>query len=147
MINLSNLKPPKGAKKGTKRIGRGQGSGWGGTAGKGNKGQRARSGGSKGAGFEGGQMPLQRRLPKRGFVNPDHIVYRIVKVGDLARFSAGAVVDQKAMIEAGLVRSEKELVKILADGEIGVSLTVKAHKWSRAAEQKIADAGGSLQKL
>jgi len=147
MITLSNLKPPAGAKKNRKRIGRGQGSGHGGTAGKGHKGQRARSGGTKKLGFEGGQMPLQRRIPKRGFRSLHKEFYQLVKVGDLAVFPAGTLVDLGKMVEAGLIKNSREKVKILADGEIGVSLTVKAHAWSRTASQKIANAGGSLERL
>ena len=146
-MNLSDLKPPKGARKNRKRIGRGPGSGTGKTSGSGHKGQRARPSGNVRPGFEGGQMPLSRRLPKFGFWNPFRTEYTVVNVAALAkRFTKGATVDPASLLEAGMVRS-KHPVKILAAGELDVALTVKAHKFSKAAQAKIEAAGGSVEVL
>src|SRR2546421_4315844 len=128
-MSLSNLRPPKGAKHAKKRIGRGQGSGQGKTAGRGHKGAQSRSGYHFKRGFEGGQMPLHRRVPKRGFHNPFRVEYEVVNLDTLAaRFDGGAVVTPELLREHGLVHGAKVLVKILARGEIGKALTVRAHK-------------------
>ena len=144
-MDLSNLKPAIGSTKNRKRIGRGQGSGTGKTAGKGHKGQKARSGGSIKAGFEGGQMPMHRRLPKRGFTSLNKKVYVLVNLGDLETFEAGSVVDLEAMGKAGLIKKLQDGVKILGDGEITKALTVQAHKFSKSALEKIAAAGGKAE--
>ena len=146
-MDLSRLKPPKGAKHVSKRIGRGQGSGQGKTAGRGHKGAQSRSGYSRKRGFEGGQMPLHRRVPKRGFHNPFRVEYAVVNLDDLAaRFAAGAVVTPE-MLRAERLVTTKQPIKVLARGEIAVALTVKAHKFSGKAAEKIAAAGGSAETL
>lgn len=146
-MNLSDLKPPKGARKNRKRVGRGPGSGLGKTSGSGHKGQRSRTSGNVRPGFEGGQMPLSRRLPKFGFWSPFRTEYTVVNVGDLAkRFKDGDTVDPAALKKAGMVRA-KLPVKILATGDLTVKLTVKAHKFSKAATKKIEGAGGSVEIL
>ena len=146
-MDLSNLKPAAGSTKNRKRIGRGPGSGAGKTSGKGHKGQNARSGGGVKPGFEGGQMPLQRRLPKRGFTSLNKKVYALVNLRDLDAFDAGAVVDVEALGKAGLISGVKDGVKILADGEISKALTVQAHKFSKSAAEKIEAAGGKAEVL
>jgi len=145
MTTLGNLKAPKGARKNNKRVGRGEGSGHGKTSCRGNKGQLARSGGQARPGFEGGQTPLQRRLPKRGFVNPTRTEYQIVNVSDLARFEPGSTVDAKALQGKGIVHSSKLLIKVLGNGEVSISLTVKADKFSASAREKIEKAGGKAE--
>jgi len=144
-MDLSNLQPAIGSTKNRKRLGRGPGTGQGKTAGKGHKGQKARSGGSIKAGFEGGQMPLQRRLPKRGFTALAKKVYALVNLHDLAQFEAGSVIDLEALGKAGLINQVYDGVKILGDGELTVALTVKAHKFSKSAAEKIAAAGGQAE--
>ena len=145
-MNLSDLKPPKGAKHAKKRVGRGQGSGTGVTSGRGDKGQKSRSGYHHKRGFEGGQMPLQRRVPKRGFFNPFRVEYAVVNLDTLAdRFEAGTEVTPELLRERRLVRSNAKLVKILARGDIETALTVKAHKFSQKASEKIAAAGGQTE--
>lgn len=144
-MKLSDLRPPKGATSAKKRIGRGQGSGLGQTSGRGHKGLRARSGGGTKPGYEGGQMPLQRRLPKRGFVNAFRKEYAIVHVKDLNRFDAGSVVDVAVLRAAGLVKQGADGVKLLADGDVDRPLTVKIDKASRAAAGKVTAAGGTLE--
>lgn len=146
-MDLSNLKPAPGSTKNRKRIGRGPGSGTGKTSGKGHKGQNARSGGGVKPGFEGGQMPLQRRIPKRGFVSRNKKVYNLVNLRDLEAFEAGTVVDLEQYGKAGLVSGVKDGIKILADGELTKSLTVYAHKFSKTAAQKIEAAGGKVEVL
>lgn len=146
-MDLSNLQPAPGSTKNKKRIGRGPGSGAGKTAGKGHKGQKARSGGSIKPGFEGGQMPLQRRLPKRGFTSLAKKVYSLVNLRDLDQFESGSIVDLETLGQAGLVRDIKDGVKILADGELSKALTVQAHKFSKAAAEKIEAAGGKAEVL
>ncbi len=144
-MNLSHLAPAPGSTKKRKRIGRGPGSGHGKTSGKGHKGRGARSGGNTPPGYEGGQMPLQRRLPKRGFHNPFREEYSVVNVGQLdAGFEAGAVVDAEALRARGLVRNRRR-IKILADGTLTKSLTVKADKFSATAKQKLEAAGGNAE--
>jgi large subunit ribosomal protein L15 len=146
-MDLSNLQPALGSHRNRKRIGRGHGSGTGKTAGKGHKGQKARSGGSVKAGFEGGQMPLQRRLPKRGFNSLNRVEYALVNLRDLDLFEAGSVVDIEALGKAGLIGQLKDGVKILGDGELSKALTIKAHKFSKSAQEKIAAAGGTAEVL
>src|SRR5687767_3858348 len=144
---LSRLSPPVGAVKEKRRIGRGIGSGWGKTAGKGQKGQKAR-GTMKRLGFQGGQMPLQRRLPKIGFNNHNFATrFAPVNVGDLELFEAGAVVDESALRKARLVRGRWDGVKLLADGEIAKKLTLKVDKISAAAKEKVEKAGGTVELL
>jgi large subunit ribosomal protein L15 len=146
-MDLSNLKPAPGSTKNRKRIGRGPGSGTGKTSGKGHKGQNARSGGGVKPGFEGGQMPLQRRLPKRGFTSLNRKVYALVNLRDLDQFEAGSVVDLEALGKAGLIRGVKDGVKVLAEGKLSKALTVQAHKFSKTAAEKIEAAGGKAEVL
>jgi large subunit ribosomal protein L15 len=147
-MDLSNLKPPKGAKHAKKRIGRGQGSGNGKTAGRGHKGAKSRSGFKFKRGFEGGQMPLHRRVPKRGFHNPFRVEYEVVNLDTLAeRFEAGTVVTLELLLEHGLVSGGKHLVKVLGRGDIAKALTVRAHKFSGKAAEKIAAAGGAAEAI
>jgi large subunit ribosomal protein L15 len=146
-MDLSNLQPAFGSTKNRKRLGRGHGSGTGKTAGKGHKGQKARSGGSIKAGFEGGQMPLQRRLPKRGFTPLSKKVYSLVNLRDLDVFEAGSVVDLAAFGKAGLVKEVLDGIKVLGDGELTKALTVQAHKFSKSAQAKIEAAGGKVEVL
>ena len=147
-MDLSDLKPPKGAKHPKKRIGRGQGSGNGKTAGRGHKGAKSRSGFKFKRGFEGGQMPLHRRVPKRGFHNPFRVEYEVVNLDTLgARFEAGTVVTLELLAEQRLISSTKKLLKVLGRGEIGKALTVRAHKFSGKAAEKIAAAGGATEQL
>ncbi len=142
---LNELKPVQGARHARKRIGRGIGSGNGKTAGKGNKGQNARSGGGVRPGFEGGQLPLFQRLPKRGFHNVNRVEYSVVNVEDLNIFEENAVVDIEALKEAGLVKKLNDGVKILGDGELTKKLTVKANKFSAKAKEVIEKAGGTVE--
>ena len=144
-MKLSELRPAKGAKSASKRVGRGKGSGLGRTAGRGDKGMGSRSGRGMRPGYEGGQMPLQRRLPKRGFHNPFRKEYSIVNVGDLNRFEAGSVVDFDALRAAGIVKNVRDGVKLLGDGEVNRAVTVKVDKASREAARKVAAAGGTLE--
>ena len=147
-MDLSNLKPPKGAKHAKKRIGRGQGSGQGKTAGRGHKGAKSRSGFKFKRGFEGGQMPLHRRVPKRGFHNPFRIEYDVINLDALAaKFDAEAVVTPELLREHGLVPRGARPVKVLARGDIGKKLTVRAHKFSGKAAEKIAAAGGTAEAI
>ena len=147
-MSLNNLRPPKGAKHAKKRIGRGQGSGNGKTAGRGHKGAKSRSGYKFKRGFEGGQMPLHRRVPKRGFHNPFRVEYDVINLDTLAeRFDAGAVITPDSLREAGLLAGGKRLVKVLARGEISKALTVRVHKFSGKAAEKIAAAGGLAEAL
>ena len=146
-MDLSNLKPPKGATRNRKRVGRGPGSGLGTTAGRGSKGAQSRSGYKQKRGFEGGQMPLHRRLPKRGFFNLFRVEYAVVNLDDLAaRFAAGAVVTPEVLRAERLVTT-KQPIKVLARGDLAVALTVKAHKFSGKAAEKIQAAGGSVETL
>ena len=144
-MQLNKLQASPGAIKARKRLGRGTGSGHGGTSTRGNKGQRCRSGRRIGRGFEGGQMPLQRRMPKRGFLNFSRQEFAIVHLGDLGVFEAGAVVDLGAMKKAGLVRKHADRVKVLSDGEPGKALTVRAQGFSQKAKEKIEAAGGKAE--
>ena len=144
-MKLHELSPVEGSKKDSKRIGRGHGSGWGKTSGKGHKGQKARSGGGVRIGFEGGQMPLMRRIPKRGFNNIFATKYAIINVSDLNRFNDGDVVGVTELIAAGLVKKEYDGVKVLGNGDITVKVTVKAAKFSKSAVEKIEKAGGKTE--
>jgi len=145
-MELHNLHPAPGAKRPRKRVGRGPGSGNGKTAGRGHKGQKSRSGYSRRYGFEGGQMPLVRRIPKRGFTNIFRVEFQVVNLRDLERvFADGDTVSPEEMIEKGLVRAGKRLVKVLADGELSKKLTVRAHKFSASARVGIEKAGGSCE--
>lgn len=144
MLKLNNLSPNEGSKKNRKRVGRGHGSGLGKTSGRGHKGARSRSGYSIAPGFEGGQMPLHRRLPKRGFTNIFKTEYNIVSLSDLDSFEAGATVDKQALVDAGLVDGVSQ-IKVLANGQITKAVTVDVDKVSKGAAQKITDAGGSVK--
>ena len=146
-MRIGTLKPAEGSRKSVKRLGRGIGSGLGKTSGKGHKGQWARSGGGVRPGFEGGQMPLTRRLPKRGFNNHFRKVYAIVNVNVLANFEANAVVDYETLYCAGLIKEVKNAVglKVLGSGELKVALTVKANKFSAQAKEEIQKAGGTAE--
>ncbi|MGH9385558.1 MAG: 50S ribosomal protein L15 [Vicinamibacterales bacterium] len=145
---LNNLKPARGAKHAKKRVGRGPGSGNGKTAGRGNKGAQSRSGYSYKRGFEGGQMPLHRRVPKRGFNNIFRTEYDIVNLDQLeARFDAGATVTPEALREAGLVSDRQSRIKVLGRGDITKALTVHAHKFSGSAAEKLAGAGGKAEAI
>lgn len=143
-MKLHELSPAPGSAKGAFRKGRGHGSGNGKTAGKGHKGQKARSGGVR-PGFEGGQMPLQRRIPKRGFNNIFATIYATVNVGDLNQFEDGAVVDEKAIVEAGLLKKTHAGVKILGNGELTKKLSVSVKAYSKSAKEKIEQAGGKAE--
>jgi large subunit ribosomal protein L15 len=145
---LNNLRPPKGMKHAKKRIGRGQGSGNGKTAGRGHKGAKSRSGFTFKRGFEGGQMPLHRRVPKRGFHNPFRVAYEVVNLDTLGlKFEAGTVITPDLLREHGLVPGGKALVKILGRGDVGKALTVRAHKFSGKAAEKIQAAGGTAEAI
>jgi large subunit ribosomal protein L15 len=144
---LSNLKPPRGSRHRKVRVGRGMGSKLGKTAGAGNKGQQSRRGYSRRAGFEGGQMPLHRRLPKRGFNSPFPKTFAVVNVESLNAFSTGDTVTPESLAGRGLVRAMRDGVKILGDGELNVALTVRAHKFSKSAVEKIEKAGGKVEVL
>jgi large subunit ribosomal protein L15 len=147
-MDLSSLKAPEGAVKNRKRVGRGNASGQGGTAGKGHKGQKARSGGKVRIGFEGGQMPLSRRLPKRGFYNPFREKYTAVNIMDLRRkFKKGDTVDEGALLNSGIIRKKGENFKILAKGDIDFPIILKVKKISQAAKNKITAAGGSVEEV
>ena len=146
-VNLSNLKPPRGSRHRKVRVGRGMGSKLGRTAGKGNKGQKSRKGYSRRPGFEGGQMPLRRRIPKRGFHNPSHFEYAVVNVETLNAFQAGETVTPELLIATGLIREARAAIKVLGDGELNAALTVRAHKFSKSAEEKITRAGGKVEIL
>lgn len=146
-MQLNTLKPAVGATRDRKRIGRGPGSGHGKTATKGHKGQKARSGGSIKPGFEGGQMPMQRRLPKRGFEPLSRKEFVVINVSQLDLFDAGTVVDTAAIIARGLASNIRDGIKILAKGRITKALTVKAHKFSAAAREQIIAAGGSVEEI
>ena len=142
-MSLNNLRPPKGAKHPRKRVGRGMGSGHGKTASRGSKGAKSRSGFRFKRGFEGGQMPLHRRVPKRGFHNPFRVEYAVVNLDTLGEvFDAGSEVTPELLRERGLVRKARVPVKVLGRGDIAKKLTVRAHKFSGSAAQKIAAAGG-----
>ncbi|MFZ5468055.1 MAG: 50S ribosomal protein L15 [Myxococcota bacterium] len=147
MSTLHTLKAPHNSRHRKKRVGRGQGSGLGKTAGRGGKGQKARTGNMHFEGFEGGQSPLQRRLPKFGFNSPNRVRYAVVNVADLERFGAGAVVDAAALRSAGLVKGVWDGIKVLGEGALTKKLTVKANKFSAKAKESITAKGGSVEEL
>ena len=144
-MKLHELKPAVGSRKERNRVGRGIGSGNGKTAGKGHKGQNARSGGGVRPGFEGGQNPLFRRLPKRGFTNINRKEYAIVNLDALNRFENGSEVTPELLLETGVVSNAKAGIKVLGNGTLNVKLTVKAHKFSASAKEAIENAGGSIE--
>jgi large subunit ribosomal protein L15 len=144
---LSNLKPARGSRHRKVRVGRGMGSKLGKTSGAGNKGQQSRRGYSRRAGFEGGQMPLHRRLPKRGFSSPNPTEFAVVNVETLNAFSAGETVTPESLADKGIIRAKRDGIKVLGDGELKVALTVRAHAFSKSAEEKIARAGGKAEIL
>jgi large subunit ribosomal protein L15 len=144
---LSNLKPPRGSRHRKVRVGRGMGSKLGKTSGAGNKGQQSRRGYSRRPGFEGGQMPLHRRLPKRGFSQPFSKAFAVVNVESLNVFGAGDTVTPESLLGVGIVRAKRDGVKVLGNGELKVALTVRAHAFSKSAEEKIAKAGGKVEIL
>jgi large subunit ribosomal protein L15 len=146
-MELSNLKPKKGARHAKRRVGRGPGSGHGKTSGRGEKGQKSRSGYSRMLGFEGGQMPLHRRLPKRGFTNIFKREYAVVNLADLERFDDGATVDEGTLRQARLVKGRYDGVKILGVGKLSKKLTVVATKFSASARKQIEAAGGTCQEI
>lgn len=144
-VNLSNLRPPRGSRHRKVRVGRGIGSKLGKTAGKGNKGQKSRKGYSRRPGFEGGQMPLHRRIPKRGFRNPFGREFAVVNVETLNLFPAGETVTPELLVAAGIVRDVRGGIKILGDGELNVKLAVRAQAFSKSAQEKITRAGGTVE--
>lgn len=146
-MKIHELKPPKGAVTKRKRVGRGPGSGHGKTSCRGHKGANSRSGGGVRAGFEGGQMPLQRRLPKWGFFNLFRKEYVILNVRDLVRFEQGSVVDLKALVTSGLIKSTSTPIKLLGEGTITYPLTLKVHAYSKSAKEKIEAAGGKVETI
>ncbi len=147
-MKLHELSPTPGSKKSSKRVGRGDSSGLGKTAGRGEKGQKSRTGAALRPFFEGGQTPLFRRLPKRGFNSPDHIFYQLVNLDVLeANFDAGSVVDAEVLRQKGLLGKNKLMLKVLANGEVTKALVVKAHKFSQTARAKIEAAGGKCEEI
>jgi large subunit ribosomal protein L15 len=146
-MELNTIKPAIGSTRDRKRIGRGVGSGHGKTATKGHKGQKARSGGSIKYGFEGGQMPMHRRLPKRGFTPLTKKVYALVNLCQLEVFEAGSVVDAEALLKSGIISNVCDGIKVLATGDLSRALTVKAHKFSATAREKITAAGGTVEEI
>lgn len=146
-MNLNELKPAEGSKRSSFRVGRGHGSGNGKTAGRGHKGQKARTGGGVRPGFEGGQMPLYRRLPKRGFTNRNSLEIVGINVDLLNRFEDGAVVSIEAMIEAGIIKNPRDGVKILGKGDLTKKLTVQANAFSASAKEKIESVGGKTEEV
>lgn len=147
-MSLTGLKPPKGAKHAKKRVGRGQGSGNGKTAGRGHKGAKSRSGFTHKRGFEGGQMPLHRRMPKRGFHNPFRVEYSVVNLDTIVDvFDAGSEVTPELLEERGLIGGSRKKVKVLGRGDVTKKLTVRAHKFSGTAQEKITAAGGTAEVL
>src|SRR5213596_282208 len=146
-LSLNNLHPAKGSTHKKKRVGRGPGTGLGKTSGRGEKGQKSRSGYSSKIGFEGGQMPLHRRLPKRGFTNIFKKEHAVVNLADLERFDNGATVDEAALRKAGLVKGQNDGIKVLGNGKLTKKLTVHAVKFSASAKKHIEEAGGSCQEI
>jgi large subunit ribosomal protein L15 len=147
-MDLSNLKPAERSKKNKKRVGRGHGTGQGTQAGRGHKGAQSRSGYKSKRGFEGGQMPLHRRIPKRGFHNPFRVEYVVVNLDTLSdRFEAGTVITPDLLREQGLIKSTRQPVKVLGRGDVSKQLTIKAHKFSGKAAEKVAAAGGATEVL
>ena len=146
-MELNNLKPKKGSRHAKKRVGRGPGSGHGKMSSRGEKGQKSRSGYSSQIGFEGGQMPLHRRIPKRGFTNIFKKEHAVVNLSDLERFENGATVDEPALRQAGLVKGRNQGIKVLGNGKLTRKLTVHATKFSEAAKKAIEEAGGTCQEI
>jgi large subunit ribosomal protein L15 len=146
-MKLNELSPPKGSRRPRKRVGRGVGSGKGKTAGRGTKGHNSRSGGGVRPGFEGGQMPIHRRLPKRGFTNIFKKKIAVINIRDLAKFESGSVVDEAALVRAGLVKGRRDGIKLLGHGEIKTPLTIKVNMLSESAREKIIEAGGNIEVL
>jgi len=146
-MKLNELSPAPGSQKSSKRLGRGVGSGSGKTAGRGTKGYNSRSGGGVRPGYEGGQMPLQRRLPKRGFTNIFRKKIAVINIRDLSRFESGSVVDEKALTEAGLIKGRRDGIKLLGNGEISHPLEIKVNLISKSAREKIEAAGGKVEVL
>jgi len=144
-MKLNELSPPDGSRGTRKRVGRGVGSGHGKTAGRGSKGHNSRSGGGVRPGFEGGQMPLHRRLPKRGFTNIFTKKIAVINIRDLARFESGSIVDEAALIRVGLVKGRRDGIKLLGQGEIKIPLTIKVNGVSKNAREKIIAAGGNIE--
>ncbi len=145
MLTLNNLSPAVGSRRNKKRVGRGPGSGRGKTATRGHKGALSRSGYTQKRGFEGGQMPLHRRLPKRGFTNIFKKEYALVALNDLNRFESGSTVNREALIKAGVIKKSAAMVKVLANGDISISITLEVDKVSAVARSKIEAAGGSVK--
>jgi len=146
-MKLNELSPPKGSRRARKRVGRGVGSGKGKTAGRGTKGYNSRSGGGVRPGFEGGQMPLHRRLPKRGFTNIFKKKIAVINIRDLVKFESGTVVDEAALVSAGLVKGRRDGIKLLGHGEIKTPLTIKVNMLSKSAREKIIESGGNIEVL
>ncbi len=144
-MKIEDLKPAPGSRKRNKRVGRGIGSGHGKTSCKGHKGQKARSGGTKGPGFEGGQMPLQRRIPKRGFKNRFAIEYAIINLKDIVKIQNADIITPEILVEKGIIKDLKNGIKVLGNGDIQRPLTIKAHAFSASAISKISAAGGKAE--
>lgn len=144
-MKLNELSPASGSRKQRKRVGRGVGSGSGKTAGRGTKGQNSRSGGGVRPGYEGGQMPIHRRLPKRGFTNIFKKIISVINIRDLSRFEAGAIVDEAALLKSGLIKGKRDGIKLLAQGEIVKPLTICLDSISKSAAEKILAAGGKIE--
>ena len=144
-MKLNELLPPDGSRGTRKRLGRGVGSGQGKTAGRGSKGHNSRSGGGVRPGFEGGQMPLHRRLPKGGFTNIFKKKIAVINIRDLVRFESGSIVDEAALLRAGLVKGRRDGIKLLGQGEIAIPLTIKVNEVSKNAKEKIIAAGGNIE--
>lgn len=144
-MKLHELSPPAGSRRPRKRVGRGVGSGHGKTAGRGSKGQNSRSGGGVRPGFEGGQMPIHRRLPKSGFTNIFKKKIAVINIRDLAKFATGSIVDEIALVRMGFVKGRRDGIKLLGHGDINVPLTVKVHGISKSAAEKIEAAGGKVE--
>lgn len=144
-MKLNELSPAKGSRSARKRLGRGVGSGTGKTAGRGSKGLKSRSGGSVRPGFEGGQMPIHRRLPKRGFTNIFKKQFVEINIRDLSRFESGCLVDKGALIQEGLVRGKNDGIVLLGKGDISIPLTIKVNRISKGAREKIEGAGGTVE--
>ena len=143
-MKLHELSPPAKSRKSDKRLGRGVGSGWGKTAGRGTKGYNSRSGGGVRPGYEGGQMPIQRRLPKRGFTNIFRKKIAVINIRDLSTFKGGSLVDEIALAKAGLIKGKKNGIKLLGQGDISIALNIKLSHVSKSAREKIEAAGGSV---
>lgn len=146
-MKLNELSPADGSKKSRQRVGRGVGSGWGKTAGRGSKGQGARSGGGVRPGYEGGQMPIHRRLPKRGFTNIFKKNFAIINIRDLARFESGSTVDEVELVKCGLIKGTYDGIKLLGQGDIDYPLQIKVNAVSESARKKISSAGGTVEVL